>query len=84
MKQLKLSAMHHRGIEVLSREQMKNVLGKMVGGSGDLGHQYMGCNYDEGSGGLTCDYQLTRANGETYDLCGAECLPGDGHGCLPE
>lgn len=34
MKKLQLSSMNFSGAEVLSKDQMKNVMGKMVGGSG--------------------------------------------------
>ena len=87
MKKLKLSALHGKGIEVLSREQMKNVLGKMIGGSGDdfMGCKanYSGCNNDPEYGQVTCDYYFTDCPGPQFPpMCYAQCInPGDGDGC---
>jgi hypothetical protein len=88
MKKLKLSALNDQSIEVLTRAQMKNVLGKMMGGSGDPDagephHEYMGCNYNPSSNVLTCDYHLTYQNGTERDLCEAQCIGSDGGGCMP-
>jgi hypothetical protein len=84
MKKLKLSALHNRGVEVLSREQMKNVLGKMVGGSGEPTVLYTGCNYNPETELPTCDYRVTFSDGTVRDICGASCIPGDGFDCLPD
>lgn len=83
MKKLKVSALYEGGMEILSKEQMKNVLGKMVGGS-DAGYtlEYRGCNVIVETGVVTCDY-LASYDGRTRDLCGVECEPGDGGDCQP-
>jgi hypothetical protein len=82
MKKLKLSELKSRGLEVLSREQMKNVLGKMIGGSDgndpDCPWRYAGCSYNE-SNILECDYI------DCHDVihCGYQCMrPGDGDACI--
>jgi hypothetical protein len=85
MKKLKLSAMHHRGIEVLSREQMKHVLGKMMGGSegdGNPSHEYLGCGHLAETGQLICEYRLTYASGAQRELCDAQCIGSDGAECM--
>ena len=81
MKKLKLSALKDNGVEVLTREQMKNVLGKMVGGSGD-GYEleYMGCSITDGI--VSCDYIATYGDGRKRELCGFQCEPGDGGDCM--
>jgi hypothetical protein len=87
MKKLKLSALHGSGIEVLTREQMKNVLGKMIGGSdsGDWGGcqiHYGGCGGNS-EGVITCDYYFTDCpSGFREPLCYAQCInPSDGDEC---
>ena len=79
MTKLKLSALHDSGVEVLSREQMKNVLGKMVGGSGGYELEYLGCCYTDGV--LTCDYHATYGDGRERNLIGFQCEGLDGLEC---
>lgn len=78
--------MHDRGIEVLSREQMNNVLGKMMGGSDTSGctATYSGCNYTPEMG-LTCDYWINCPSGASWPVCFATCeKPSDGSACMPD
>lgn len=85
MKKLKLSAIRDGGIEVLTREQMNKVLGKMIGGSEMVGCTvaYMGCHFFPESG-IACDYEINCPGPVAWSryLCAAECLPGDGADCL--